>query len=176
MFERTVWIDSEVNLDTLEIGRQIIKWNVEDADVQIDNREPIRIFIYSYGGNLEIQSAMIDIIEASDTPVYGYNMGIAASAACFIFMSCHKRFAMENATFLIHKGSAKNISGTHDQVISHVGQYDHQIKNLTDFIASHSNIDCKMLKIDTEWYLSAKQAIYYGFCDWIIENLSDIYG
>ena len=32
-------------------------------------------------------------------------MGVAASAAAYIFLSCHKRYMLKDAYFLFHKGS-----------------------------------------------------------------------
>ena len=52
-----------------------------------------------------ISAAMISLIEESVTPVWGINIGLAASAAYQIYLSCHKRISLKNGIFLQHDGS-----------------------------------------------------------------------
>ena len=71
-----------------------------------EDRQPIKIYIISYGGDLDYMWAMVDIINASQTPVYTINIGVAASAASLIFISGHKRIMLPNSKVIIHEGSA----------------------------------------------------------------------
>lgn len=174
---RTLWLDCEVDDYALEYGRYILDFNREDKGIDISERKPIKIMFMSPGGDLSINNALIDIIKISKTPIYGYNMGFADSAACFIFMSCHKRFAMPNATFLLHKGSTSNMSGTYDQVASAMDEYERQITELAQFILNNSSIDTDTLanNLGGEWYVTAKQACEeYGFVDELVTDIDII--
>ena len=84
---RTFWLDDEVTPFLLELTRYIIYWNKEDKEVPIEQRKPIRILIFSPGGDLETYRSISDIIQLSKTPIVGINMGVAYSAAAMIFLS-----------------------------------------------------------------------------------------
>lgn len=66
-------------------------------------REPIKIYINSYGGNLYDMWSLIDIILNSKTPIYTYCTGYAMSAGFKIFLAGHKRFVSKHATLLYHQ-------------------------------------------------------------------------
>lgn len=66
-------------------------------------REPIKIYINSYGGNLYDMWSLIDIILNSKTPIYTYCKGYAMSAGFKIFLAGHKRFVSKHATLLYHQ-------------------------------------------------------------------------
>lgn len=174
--ERILWLDAEVDNYCLEFIRYILSWNQEDKDVPMESRKPIKLLIHSYGGDLDINNSLIDIIKMSQTPIYGYNMGAACSAACFIFIACHKRFTMPNAYFLIHKGSSNNIGGTFDQVISEIQEYQRKIDTLSEYIMTNTKIDEQTFdeNIDTEWFISANQSVEYGISDSIITSINEI--
>lgn len=174
---RVIWLDSEVDDYYLEYKRYIIEFNREDIGIPVEERKPIKLMFMSPGGSLSINNALIDLIKMSKTPVYGYNMGEASSAGCFIFMACHKRFAMPKSTFLIHKGSTENMGGTYDQVAAEMDEYERLINELAEFILEHSEIDRQILieNIGGEWYVTAKQAFEkYGFVDAIIESIDEL--
>ena len=124
-----------------------------------------------------MNNALVDIIKMSKTPVYAYNMGEAASAACFIFMACHKRYAMPKSTFLLHKGSTTNMGGTYDQVAAEMDEYERLIEELSMFILKHSKISAEELlkNLGGEWYVTAEKAYQeYGFVDGIVENIDEL--
>lgn len=171
---RILWLDSEVDDLYLEYGRYIIQFNREDMGIPIEDRKPIKLMFMSPGGSLSINNAMIDLIKMSKTPIYGYNMGTADSAACFMFMACHKRFAMPSASFLLHKGSTSNMSGTYDQVAAEMDEYERLIGELANFILQHSSISEETLanNLGGEWYVTAKRAHEeFGFVDKIVNDI-----
>lgn len=173
--ERTIWMDFEVDVEFLEFARYIINWNREDKNKPIEERKPIKLMFFSPGGSLSVNNAMIDIIKSSKTPIYGFNIGEASSAGCFIFMACHKRFAMPKAVFLLHKGSG-DFSGSYDEVISQVVEYQRQIEELATFVLENSKITQDILdeNLGTEWYVSAEKALEYGIIDAIITDIDDL--
>lgn len=173
---RVLWLDTEVDDYWLEFSRNIIEWNREDKDIPIDQRKPIRLMFFSYGGSLDVNNTLIDTIKLSKTPVYGINVGQACSAGCFIYLACHKRFAFPNATFLVHQGGTEGISGTYNEVVSYIMEYQRKIGELIVYLKENTKIPDDILeeKIDTEWFISSKEAVQYGMCEKIIESLDEV--
>ena len=173
---RILWLDTEVDDYWLEFSRKIIEWNREDKDISIEQRKPIKLMFFSYGGSLDINNALIDTIKLSKTPVYSINVGQACSAGCFIYLACHKRFAFPNATFLVHQGSTEGISGSYNEVVSYIMEYQRKVEELEEYLKANTKIPNDILeeRIDTEWYISANEAVQYGMCDKIVESLDEV--
>ena len=174
--QRVIWMDSEVDGVFLDYGKYIIQWNMEDSGIPVEKRKPIRLMFFSPGGYLDINNALIDIITNSDTPVYGYNMGIAESAGCFIFLSCHKRFAMPKSTFLLHKGSSR-FEGNYNEIMCQMLEYQRKIAELEAYVRERTNMDEETIaeNIDTEWFITAEEALEYGIIDEIMNGFSILY-
>ena len=172
---RIIWLDSEVDDYWLEYAKKIVQWNAEDKDKSLDEREPIKLFFFSPGGSLDINNMLIDIIRLSKTKVIGINAGIALSAGAFIYLACHERLVLPRATFLLHSGSAENISGTAEQIQSYNAQYKKQVKQLKDWLIEcglpKKTVDSKMRG---EWFFDAKEAIELGVAHKIIESLDEV--
>ena len=135
---RSIWIDGEINVSTLDIVSKIIRWNREDKGKPIDERKPIKLFFLSPGGDLEIEEAVVSTIRLSQTPVWGIAMGMVASAASLIYLSCHKRFALPNAYLIIHQGSAQ-MGGNYDQMVAAMKDYEEQIERMTKFYIENTD-------------------------------------
>lgn len=172
---RVLWLQGEVDETWLEYARHIMLWNREDAGIPVEKRKPIKLIFFTCGGSLDINNSLVDIITLSKTPVYGYNIGYAASAGCFIYMSCHKRYALKNAYFVIHNGSGE-FAGTYEQVAAAMDNYQEQIQELGNFILNHSTIPVDVLNenIANDWYLNSTKAVEYGFCDGIIDDIDQL--
>lgn len=99
---RSFWIDDEINEYLLELIKYIVQWNKEDAKISIAERKPIKLFFFSPGGSLDVNYSLIDTIKMSRTPIIGINMGQCASAAAYIYLSCHKRFMLPHSYFIFH--------------------------------------------------------------------------
>lgn len=175
--DRTLWIDDEINDYSIEYAKYIMQWNKEDKDAGIEpeDRKPIKLLFFSPGGDLNVNNMLVDTISLSVTPVIGINCGMAASAGCFIYLSCHKRYILPNAQFLIHQG-AGSFEGAYDIVVSAIMNYQREIENLGKFVLSRTNIpeDEFESHFSTDWYLDANEALEYGLCEKIIESLDEI--
>lgn len=174
---RVIWLDTEVDPMWLDYERQIIEWNREDRGIPIEERKPIKLMFFSYGGQIDINYSFIDLIQKSNTPIWGINMGQACSAACFIFIACHKRLAMPRSSFLIHQGGVDGgFSGTAEQVMCAMMEYQRQIDELGKYLLEYTRINQEMLdeRFESEWYLTASEAIELGVADKIIENIDEI--
>ena len=174
---RILWIGEEIDESvSLEYIKFIHKWNMEDIGKPKEERVPIRLMIFSYGGSLDVCNAIRDTIKASITPIYGYNIGQADSAAGVIFISCHKRFMFENSQILIHKGSG-SFNGNYAEVVAQIMNYQSQIDNLAKFYMSRSSIPQDVFNeyYGDEWYVNAEEAIEWKLADCIITSLDEVF-
>ena len=100
-----LWND-DIDDATIDIALYIKKWNDEDKDLAIEDRQPIKIFINSDGGYVATVLHVIDMIHLSKTPVYTIGMGRVYSAGGLLLMAGHKRYIFPHTSCLIHDGSS----------------------------------------------------------------------
>ena len=79
--ERKLYLDYDVDDNSLNIQKMILRWNMEDRGKPVEERKPIWLYILSPGGAIAHMWAICDAINLSKTPVYTVNVGVAASAA-----------------------------------------------------------------------------------------------
>lgn len=171
---RTIWMLDEVGDEAYDWIQFIINCNRDDKDLPIEARKPIKCIIANYGGSLDKAKMVMEVIRLSKTPVYGFAMGMCASAASLIFMSCTKKFAFKNTTFLFHNGSCNNLEGSYNEIQAFMENYNKDIKILGDFYKSHTSyapevVDQKLAQGD--WYLSTEEARAHCVFDEVIEDL-----
>lgn len=174
--DRILWLDTDVDESWLEYCRNIIRWNMDDKGIPVEDRKPIKLFFYSYGGDANINDAFIDVIRLSKTPVWGINIGQACSAGCFIYLACHKRLSFPSASFLIHYGSC-GFEGTYEQVMSQAAEYQRTVERRIDYLRQMANFPEEDLEenIDGEWFISAQDALKYGICDAVISSIEEVF-
>jgi ATP-dependent Clp protease protease subunit len=174
---RYIWVEDEITGSVNEIVKKILWWNADDEDksIPVEQRTPIKIFISSPGGDLYAMLGLVDVIQASSTPVYTINVSMAASAACLLLISGHKRFAFPHSTSLWHAGSA-GLEGTMEQVQSASKHFDGLENKLKDFFLSKTKVDVKKYRRqkDKDWYFDANEQFENGLVDKIITNISEI--
>lgn len=152
-----------------DICRHIMQFNREDVDVPTDKRKPIILYISSNGGSVPDGYELIDVIESSKTPVYTVVMGYAYSMGLLISLAGHRRFAMPNATFLMHDGSnfiMDSGSKAQDQA-----EFNKRLNlRIRDYILSHSKLSPEVYdaNLRVEWFMFADEAKEIGFVDEII--------
>ena len=84
--DRILVINGDVGDYLMALIRQIMFYNADDKRKRIakEDRKPIKVCIYSYGGDVNIGKAVMAAIEASETPVWTINMGTAYSMGCIL--------------------------------------------------------------------------------------------
>ena len=176
--KRIFWLDEEVTPYLLELVKYIVRWNAEDAEFDLapEARKPIRIFFFSPGGDLDINYALIDTIKMSKTPIIGINIGQCASAAAYIFLSCHKRYMMPHSYFILHQGSGA-LSGTFEQICAQLEDYQQQVAELSSFVLEHTTYDEETIaeKIVGEWYIRKDEALENGVVHAIVDDMSMLF-
>ena len=165
--DRVIYVDSYIDNDTFEITKQIYEYNRADKGKAVEERKPIVIFIYSYGGDIYQVYALISAITASKTPVYTINAGVAMR---------HRRYAMRYSTVLFHPGEASQ-SGTYEQMQEAQNNYKRTVDMMASYIVERTNITKKKLSNNwtRDWYLTTDEAIELGVCEKIIDDLDEVY-
>lgn len=173
--ERVFWINDEINIYSLNLIHYIIKWNREDKDLPIEQRKPIKLFFFSPGGDIDTNYAIIDTIKLSKTPIIGVNIGQCASAAAFIFLSCHQRYMLSHSYFLFHQGSGQ-LTGSFGEIYAQMEDYQAQVEELANFMAAHTKYTAEEIakKIVGEWYIRKDEAIEKGVCQKVIDNIDEL--
>ena len=173
--KRKLWLDIDVDVDVLDLERQILLWNMEDEAYLPEERDPIWLYIWNQGGYMELSNSLIDVIEASLTPIYTVNMGLCASAAADIFTSGKKRYMLKNARVMYHQGHG-SLSGDAQKMADQMADYNRQLEKAKEFLLAKTKItseDYEKYKYN-DWWLTAEECLSYGVCDQIIETLDDI--
>lgn len=173
--ERRIWLEIQVDSAILEYSKYIMRWNSEDAGKPVEDRKPIWLYIFNYGGSADYMWMLTDIIAASETPIYTINVGQCCSAAALIFMAGHKRFMMPAATVLIHEGSGE-ISGDAVKVLDQAESYKTMVKRMHNYILAHTRIPPATLtrKRNNDWEIDSETCLKYGICDHVVSSLSEI--
>lgn len=168
--QRKLFLNVDVDQSSIaDICRHIMQMNCEDAGVPKEERDPILLYICSNGGSIPDGYELIDVIENSETPVYTIVMGYAYSMGLLISLAGHKRFAMPNATFLMHDGS--NFIWDSGSKAQDQAEFNKRLNNrIRDYILSHSKLTPEVYdaNLRVEWFMFAEEAKENGFIDEII--------
>jgi len=174
--DRCYWLVDSVDDDLLYLVDKILRWNKEDAGIPIEERKPIKIYINSPGGSIDIEETVVSIIHLSKTPVYGIALGMVASAASLIYLSCHKKLALPNAYFILHKGSLSNMSGDFNTVQAAMADYKKQVDRMIEYYISNTKYTEEEIRknIETDWYVRDDEMVKFGLVDEIITDIDSI--
>lgn len=183
-FDDLVQLDRSVNRNLylsditsglgIEANTYIRFWNdYDDAhNIPIEERQPIKIYIDSCGGELTDTLTIIDSIKNSKTPVYTIAIGCVYSGGFFIFISGHRRYSYPHASFLFHEGATSN-SGTSSQFENYTAFYKkllNQIKVITLENTKITEEEYNDIHKDDIWY-TAEEALEKGIIDEIVGDL-----
>lgn len=159
----------------IDVPLYIINWNKEDADVPIEERKPIKIFINTNGGDLSMTMLTASVIALSKTPVITIGMGRAYSGGALLLMSGHKRLIFDSTSVLIHDGSSGAIGDT-GKVLDSLEFTKDSEDRVIQFILSHTRITSELMKENyrRDWYMFSEDVIYYGVADKIITDIDEI--
>lgn len=161
-----------MNIDQFSVSdivTSILNYNREDIGIPVEKRQPIRLYIATYGGEVDSGFELIDIIRASTTPVYTINMGYLYSMGALIGIAGHKRFSTQNAKYLIHDGT--NFVYNSGQKAQDQMRFNAKVEErVRGYILSSTTISSEEYdeKVRFEWYMFADEAKEKGLCDSII--------
>lgn len=173
--DRVIWIDYGVDETILEVSKLIMYFNKLDKDIPVEQRKPIKLLLYSYGGDGQACFSLLDIIALSKTPVWTINMGVAMSAGLLILLAGHQRFCLKHSTALAHSGSG-GTSGSYEQTEAQMKDYKRFVDTMRNYIIERTNIDTKTFNKykSKEWYLYSEDQIKFGIVNKIIDDIDEI--
>ena len=161
---------------TSKLVEMIINFNRIDHDIPVEEREPIRLYINSPGGDLVEGMALLSAIELSKTPIYTINVGQWSSMAFLIGIAGHKRLSLPNAMFLMHDGTSGAFGSTskvQDQ-IEFEKRFEKEV--VKSHVLKHSNM--KAVDYDAlarvELYMLPTDALDRGFIDEVVTDINAI--
>ena len=149
-------------------------WNRVDDENQtpIELREPIKLYIDSYGGSLTEAFTICDSIKLSKTPIWTINIGTAYSGGFLIAICGDRRYAYPHASYLFHEGATGN-SADANKFRNFADFYQIQLEQLKDIILKHTSITSEKYKEKQrdDWWITADEAVDLKVCDVITEEL-----
>ena len=172
---RNLYFMGDINADTgVAVENMIRFYNQADKQFNVtkEDRIPIKIWINSYGGDLQAALTTCDAINLSETPIYTINQGQAASAAALIFLAGHKRIAFPKSYLMIHEGSIG------------VSQIDaHKFQAMSDFYKVQRTLLKKIIMEYTgmseedytshakdDWWMDVNDAMKYNMIDMVMDK------
>ena len=142
-----------------------IIYDINEEDAKKTQKEPIKLIINSFGGELYSGLALVDVIDNSLTPVHTICHGSAMSMALVVFAAGHHRIASKYATFMYHEASYP----TEGKVMHHkqeIKETERTDKICDDYLLSKTKFTSKQLKDvrdkRSEWYFDVKTAMKHG--------------
>ena len=173
--KRIIYVVGEIDEWLIEVSKIIQIANIEDTGKPVEDRMPIKIFIFSEGGEDQAAWNFVDFVTASKTPVWTINAGICMSNGLSLLLAGHKRFALRHSTGMYHSGFA-GLQGTKEQVDAATKYIAMQDKMYEKWLMERCNIDQKLFnrKKKMDWYLTADEMLEYGMIDKIIDDLDEV--
>ena len=147
--------------------------NDDDAEKEKEyngwEREPIKLYIYTYGGVCYAGFALIDAIRASKTPVYTIVLGTAMSMGIFIFNAGHKRLIGEHATLMYHDVSlhleSEMTEGIKIELAEGLRLQKMGIQFLTEYSLVEESVINDYINRKANWFIPAEEAIRLKIAD-----------
>ena len=174
---RIIYLSGEINEDNVaEVAYNLLRIIDEDdarEKKEIDyKREPIKLYINSFGGDIYNMWSLVDIIENSKTEVHTYCTGCAMSAAFVIFLAGGKRFASKHSTFMHHQISYCKF-GTHQDNVEYGEEMEYMNKKLEEDVVNNTKLTKKEVydirKNKQDKYFHYEDALKYGIIDEVLE-------
>ena len=151
----------EIAGDMADAINMIIRfWNKldEEEGIPVEEREPIKMYIDSPGGDLIAAYTIINTIELSKTPIWTINVGAAYSAGFFIFITGHHRIAYPLSSFLYHEGSG-GFGGDAHKLRNGMDFYKKQLNQLKLHVLKYTDLteeDYEHILKDDYWLLASE--------------------
>jgi ATP-dependent protease ClpP protease subunit len=148
------------------------------------SQEPILVHMKTCGGYWEEGMAIYDAIKMCPNPVTILCYTHARSMSSIILQAADKRVMMPNSTFMFHDGTM-GYSGTTKQFLNEAEQLQKSMITMMEIYVNVMKVQGKLRswskKRIFEWlreqmdkkedvYLSAKQAVQYGFADEVFDG------
>ena len=159
---RLIWLDDDL---TPENGYNIIErlWKLDK-----ESNDPIPFYISTFGGSGSACFGIVDAMRAAKSPIITIGCGKIMSAGAVLLSSGTegKRYMCENARLMAHQPRGfVELTGTTIAMIKSTRD------SMYELLAANTNKSVMRLHEDLEldMYLTATEAMSYGFVDNIIK-------
>ncbi|MDR2072279.1 MAG: ATP-dependent Clp protease proteolytic subunit [Spirochaetaceae bacterium] len=168
---RTILLSGEVKKELSERTiRQLLLLDDE-------NKDPIRIFIDSPGGDADAGFAIFDMIRFVRAPVWTIGMGLVASAAAIIQLAAprERRVGLPNSHYLIHQ-PLSGIRGVATDIEIHARELDKLREKINRLIAGETGTSIEQVAKDTDrdFWMNAEEAARYGLISKTIQRYEEL--
>lgn len=175
--DRILYLSGDVEGNNIsEVCKQILQINEFDRQCLEKYRsyeiKPIQLHIQSFGGVIVDMWSLVDIIEASVTPIITYCSGYCMSAAAVIFMSGHIRYMYKHSQIMLHQLSAGSFGKLND-IKTDATRFDIMNERVIKYIKKNTTLPKSVIKSinsGEDVYLTAKECKKYGICDKVIKK------
>lgn len=171
---RTLYLSEEVTLETVNHLIMLIhKFNRDDYDIPVEERQPIILYLDSGGGEILRGLSLVSAIEGSETPVIGVLQGTCMSMCLIIWLACHVRYASRFSNVLYHTLRAGSDVETLIEMENKLNYYKSLQKTLDNFILEKTGIPKKKLKKkrqnNLDWHITLDEMTKYKMYDYLID-------
>ena len=172
--ERKLYLKENVDeKSVMPLIEAIHRINDDDAEKEKEyngwEREPIKLYIYTYGGVCYAGFALIDAIRASKTPVHTIVLGTAMSMGIFIFNAGHKRLIGEHATLMYHDVSlhldTEMTEGIKIELAEGLRLQKMGIRFLIEYSLVEESTLNDYISRKADWFIPAEEAIRLKIAD-----------
>jgi ATP-dependent protease ClpP protease subunit len=151
-------------------------------ELERESNEDIIVHLHTIGGDLDDGLAIYDNILYSNCNISIIGHGCVYSVGTIIMQAAKKRFLMPNCSFMVHYGSC-SISAEHKSAVNTIAYYKQQESKMIDIYADRclsgnafkgydkekvKRFITSKLDKNGDWYMSAEDAVYFGFADKVI--------
>lgn len=129
----------------------------------------VTIHIMSNGGDWYSALGYYDLIKSSTLKTTAIGYGSVSSSASIIFLACDNKLLHKYSTILLHDGS-ESLEYKPKDAENVLKEVNRQSNIMYEIYAESTNKDFEFWKLNcgTEFYISAEEAVEYGFADKII--------
>ena len=173
MDEQQLYYDAS---KTSKLVENILDFNRIDEDIPPEEREPIRLYINSPGGDVTEGFALVDAMEISKTPIWTINLGEACSMAFLIGITGSRRFSLRSSTFMMHEPSGLTVGKFSDMADKVAFNQRYGEKVIKEHVMRHSKMTpAKYSAVSTkDFFMLPCDALKYGFIDEIVTDINTI--
>ncbi len=167
--ERIIFLGTAINDQVANvIIAQMLFLQYEDPEREI------KLYINSPGGSVSAGLAIYDTMQFIQAPVETFCLGMAASMATVLLCAGAKgrRYALPNSTIHQHPALIGGMEGYAPDIEIHAKHLLDNNQRLRGLMAKHTGRSLEEITrdFDRDHYLSAEEALDYGFIDEIYGN------
>lgn len=168
------YIEEETAKTLIKSITEINKYDDEKERTVVGyQREPIKLYLTTGGGDALITIALFDHIKYSRTPIHMYVSGECCSGGFIILGAAEKVFAYKHTFFMYHQLSAEMYYENLEKQKQIVDSRVNVQKVLDSLVLENTNIKKEQLKSvnrsQKDWWMDAEKALELGVIDEIIE-------